>query len=270
MPYLWLTIAIVLYGVGLVYALFTLRARREHLESVVIAAVRAGALFHLVALSESVWSSGNLTFLTVQRAESLLAFLLMLLFFFTYWRYQTMSHGIFVFPLVFLLTLFTAIGDKPIEFNSSLLRSGWIFTHIALILAGYAALFFSFASSILYLVQERSLKSRSFTGVSARLPALQVIDDIGFRSLLLGFPFMTLGLIAGSVIAEASYGAGFFRDPKIVLSLVMWAVYMLLLYSRWTAGWRGRRAALLSTVAFISATLAWAANYISSVHRFGQ
>ena len=270
MPHLWLTLAILLYSIGLVYTLLTLRDRREHLDRAVMAAVRVGALFHLVALTESVWNSGDLTALTVQRAESVLAFLLMVLFFFTYWRYKTLSHGIFVFPLVILLTLFTAFGDKPIEFQSELLGSGWIFSHIALILAGYAALFFSFSSSILYLVQERSLKTHSFAAIASRLPALQVIDDIGFRSLLVGFPFMTMGLVAGAVIAEASYGASFFRDPKVVLSLVMWTVYMVLLYSRWTAGWRGRRAALLSTVAFLSATLAWAANYVSSVHRFGQ
>lgn len=270
MPIFWLTLALVLYGAGLVYSLLMLQQRREYLERTVVATVRVGALFHFVALAESVWDSGHLASLTVERAESLLAFLLMVVFFFTYWRYRTMSHGIFVFPLVFLLTLFTALGNKPLEFQSSMMRSGWIFTHIALILTGYAALFFSFASSILYLLQERSLKNRSLQGFSARLPALQVIDDIGFQSLLVGFPFMTVGLIAGSVIAEASYGAAFFRDPKIVLSVVMWSVYLLLLFSRWASGWRGRRAALLSTVAFICATMAWAANYISSVHRFGQ
>ena len=62
----------------------------------------------------------------------------------------------------------------------------------------------------------------------------------------------------------------YFRDPKVVLSLLMWAVYMLLLFTRWNAGWRGRRAAVLSSVAFVTATLAWAANYISLVHRYGE
>lgn len=265
MPHFWLTIAIVLYGCGLLYSLLTLHGRRERLERVVIALVRIGALFHFVALAESAWTTRQLSFLVTQRAESILAFLLMVSFFFVYWRYKTFSHGIFVFPLVFLLTLFTVLGHKSIEFASPILRSGWIFTHIALILAGYAALFFSFSSSLLYLAQERSLKSHSVGGIASRLPALQVIDDIGFRSLLLGFPFMTLGLLAGAVIAESSYGPMFFRDPKIVLSLIMWTVYLVLLFSRWTVGWRGRRAALLSTVAFTAATLAWAANYITAV-----
>ena len=102
----------------------------------------------------------------------------------------------------------------------------------------------------------------------SRLPALEVIDQMGYRSLLLGFPFMTFGIVAGSVIAQSEFGSLYFLDPKIVLSLLMYAVYMLLVYTRWNSGWRGRRAAYLSTFAFLAAVLAWAANYVSGVHRF--
>jgi len=86
--------------------------------------------------------------------------------------------------------------------------------------------------------------------------------------LLFGFPFMTLGLVAGSVLAIDKYGPLFFYDPKILLSFIMWAVYMLLLYVRWNSGWRGRRAAFLATFAFIIALGVWAANSFSRTHRF--
>ena len=65
-----------------------------------------------------------------------------------------------------------------------------------------------------------------------------------------------------------TYGRVVFLDPKILLSLLMWVVYLLLLYMRWSSGWRGRRAALLATCAFVIALAAWAANYFSRVHRF--
>ncbi len=102
----------------------------------------------------------------------------------------------------------------------------------------------------------------------SRLPSLQVIDDIGYRSLMLGFPFMTLGLIAGSVVAESTYGRIDFLDPKILLSILMWAVYLLMVFTRLNAGWRGRRAAMLASVAFVAAIVAWIANYFSGMHRF--
>ncbi len=102
----------------------------------------------------------------------------------------------------------------------------------------------------------------------SRLPALQVIDDIGYRSLMLGFPFMTLGLLAGIVVAESTYKRIDFFDPKILLSILMWAVYLLMVFMRLHAGWRGRRAALLASVAFITVIMAWIANYFSKIHGF--
>ena len=132
---------------------------------------------------------------------------------------------------------------------------------------GYSALFFSFFASILYLIQEKNLKAKGLTGgFWSRLPALATIDEIGYKCLVFGFPFMTLGLIAGSMLAELRYGATYFRDPKILLSMLMWAVYMVLLYTRWSAGWRGRRAAYLAAFAFGAAVLAWSAN--NGWHRF--
>ena len=64
--------------------------------------------------------------------------------------------------------------------------------------------------------------------------------------------------------------SAFFLDPKILLSLLMWAMYMLLLFTRWNSGWRGRRAAFLSSFAFLIALVAFAANYFSGVHHFLQ
>jgi ABC-type uncharacterized transport system permease subunit len=268
MPLLWLRISVALYGVGLLYALLALSRRSQALVRFTFPAVALGMVFQFVSIVETARLDGHLAPATIHDSESLLAFLVMVFFVAIYARYRTLSPGIFVFPLVFLLTFAAAIGKEPPQFASPLLRSGWIVLHITLIFSGYAALFFSFAASLLYLLQERGLKAKQSAGIVSKLPALEVIDDIGYKSLLLGFPFMTLGLIVGAAIAQAEFGAGFFRDPKILLSILMWAVYMVLLFTRWSAGWRGRRAAFMSTVAFLAAVGAWAANYFSGVHRF--
>jgi ABC-type uncharacterized transport system permease subunit len=118
------------------------------------------------------------------------------------------------------------------------------------------------------LLQERRLKAKKPSSLISFLPALEVIDQIGYRSLLLGFPFMTLGLITGSIVAMSTYGHIDFADPKILLSILMWAVYMIMVFTRWNSGWRGRRAAVLATFAFVAAIVAWAANYFSTIHRF--
>jgi ABC-type uncharacterized transport system permease subunit len=267
MPLLWLRLAVVFYGLGLVYSLLLLSKRGDVLARIAGPAVGLGMTFQLVSLVEFAVLEGKIT-ASVHHSESLLAFVIMVVFMIFFVRYRTTSPGIFVFPLVFFLTFASAIGPHPFAFTSPLLRNSWIIVHIILIFTGYAGLFLSFGASLLYLVQERGLKSKQPGTFMGRLPALQTIDEIGYRALLLGFPFMTFGLVAGSVLAENKYGSMFFADPKVLLSIIMWVVYMILLYTRWNSGWRGRKAAYLSAFAFIAAVSAWAANYFSRLHRF--
>jgi len=270
MPILWLRVALGFYAVGLIYALVALTRRSHLLDKVALPAMTLGMVFQFVSLTEAMLLSWQLTLTSVHNSESFLAFLVMTGFMIVYLTYRTTSPGIVVFPLVFVLTFIAATGQQPFLLTSPGMRTGWLFAHIALIFTGYAALFLSFGASLLYLVQERSLKSKKAAGMMSRLPALEVIDQIGYRSLLLGFPFMTLGLIAGTVVAQATFGRVDFLDPKVLLSVLMWAVYMIMLYTRWNAGWRGRRAAYLATGAFVAAVVAWAANYFSTIHRFVQ
>jgi ABC-type uncharacterized transport system permease subunit len=267
MPLFWLRVALSLYGVGLLYAVLSLWGGRPVLTRVVLPAVGLGTIFQFVALLEygMLGPTGSPSFL--HQGESLLAFLLMAFFFAVYLRYHTTSPGVAVFPMVFLLTVLASAPSSLMGSPSPGVSDRWIIIHVGLILVGYSALFFSFFASILYLVQERNLKAKATEGgFWLRLPALATIDEIGYKCLVFGFPFMTLGLIAGSILAERRFGSSYFRDPKILLSILMWAVYMVLLYTRWSAGWRGRRAAYLAAFAFGAAVLAWSVN--NGWHRF--
>jgi ABC-type uncharacterized transport system permease subunit len=269
MSLLWLRFALGCYLVGLVYAFVALARTSDLLSRVALHAASLGMVFHFVSLTEEflthqfVWGS-------VHNAESLLAFLSMSFFMVIYAIYKTTSPGVVVFPIVFLLTFVPAIDQQPVLLATFVQSRGWLIAHIILIFMGYAALVLSFGASLLYLLQERRLKSKKPTSTISFLPALEVIDQIGYRSLLLGFPFMTLGLLTGSVVALATYGRVDLLDPKILLSLLMWAVYMVMVFTRWNSGWRGRRAAFLATFAFVAALAAWAANYFSSMHRFAS
>ena len=267
MPLFWLRIALTLYGVGLLYAILSLWGGRQVLTRIMLPAVGLGAVFHLVAITEYAMLGDVWTTAFPHQVESLLSFVLMAFFFVVYLRYKTSSPGIAVFPVVFILMVSASSPAAQSNSPSPFATPGWIFMHVVLILVGYSALFFSFFASILYLIQERNLKAVSAGGgFWSKLPALATIDEIGYKCLVVGFPFMTLGLVAGSILAEARYGASYFKDPKIVLSILMWAVYMVLLYTRWSAGWRGRRAAYLAAFAFGAAMLAWSAN--NGWHRY--
>jgi ABC-type transport system involved in cytochrome c biogenesis permease subunit len=129
---------------------------------------------------------------------------------------------------------------------------------------------------VFYLLQERRLKSKFGARKESRwlpldwLPSLDSLERIAHATLEFGFPCMTVGLVIGSVLAqETALGAAYFRDPKVVASFAMWAVYVALLLVRRGAGLRGRRAAYLSGAVFLVMLAVMAANVISRVHRFG-
>ena len=94
------------------------------------------------------------------------------------------------------------------------------------------------------------------------------MDSISNTSLTVGFHCMTLGLLAGSLIAQQSVGSTYFLDPKVLLSFAMWVLYLFMLFLRRSVGLRGRRAVYASSFAFIVIISVWAANLLSSVHRF--
>ena len=97
---------------------------------------------------------------------------------------------------------------------------------------------------------------------------LETTDQIALKSLLFGLPCMTAGLLIGSLIAQVTVGASYFRDPKILLAFAMWLVYIGMIHIRRIAGLRGRRAVYLSSFVFFIVLAVWAANQFSSVHRF--
>lgn len=268
MPLLWLRVATVLYGVGLVHAILMLRQRGERSGRIAVPAVGLGIVFHLVSILETAVLSGYAELLNIRNAESLLALIIGLIFMVLYVRYKTASPAAFVFPLIFILTFASAIAQHPVAFSSPTFRSGWIVFHVFTLLFGYAMLFLSFVSSLLYLILSRQLKRKQTSNWAAHMPALQVVDELGYKALLLGFPFMTVGLLAGAVVAQERYGATYFTDPKVLLSLLMWGIYLVLLYTRWSAGWRGKKAAYLASFGFIVSVCAWGANYMSKLHRF--
>jgi ABC-type uncharacterized transport system permease subunit len=269
MSLLWLRFALACYFIGLVYAFVALNRTSDLFSRIALHAASLGMVFHFVSLVE-LFLSGEVVWASLHNGESLLAFVSMTFFMVIYAIYHTTSPGVVVFPVVFFLTFVAAVDQQPVLLTQFVSHTGWLVAHIILIFTGYAALVLSFGASLLYLVQERRLKAKKSATLTSFLPALEVIDQIGYRSLLLGFPFMTLGLLTGSVLAILVYGHVNFLDPKFSLSLLTWAVYMLMVFTRWNSGWRGRRAAVLATFAFVAALAAWAANYFSAMHRFAS
>ncbi|MCU1314142.1 MAG: hypothetical protein JWM54_1899 [Acidobacteriaceae bacterium] len=268
MSLLWLRVAAVLYAVAGATAFPAVLYGQPRLQRISLPAAVAGFFFHLVAVVELMVAAHHLVPLGWVEVQATLALLIVLAYLLVYVAYRATAFGIFALPLALVVMLAPAMGANGASFVTPEMRSGWLVLHISALLAAYTALLFSLLASVLYLAQERRLKSKESIGFLAWLPPLETIDRIAYLSLLIGFPCMTLGLLAGSLIAQQSVGAAYFLDAKVLLSFAMWGVYILMLLVRRSTGLRGRRAIYLSSVVFLVVLSVWAANQFSSVHRF--
>ncbi|PYM19906.1 MAG: c-type cytochrome biogenesis protein CcsB [Candidatus Rokuibacteriota bacterium] len=159
----------------------------------------------------------------------------------------------FVLPIVVLLSLKTTTS-RPANL-APVLASAWIWIHIALAMVGFAAFVFNFVGAIMYLLQERQLKGKRPGAFYYRLPALETLDRLTFRTLALGFPFLTVGLLLGAIWARTAWGSALTFDPLAFFSLVAWIIYAGTLAGRAAAGWHGRRAAYFAIVGFAALVL---------------
>ena len=165
-------------------------------------------------------------------------------------KYQVKFLAAFISPLAALLIILSALFPKEILPLAPVLKSNWLPIHVIFAFLGNALLTLAFAAGVMYLIQERQIKSKKIGLFYYRLPALKLLDDLNYRCLTIGFPLLTLGIISGSVWAESAWGSYWSWDPKETWSLITWFLYAALLHGRLAIGWRGRKAALLSIVGF--------------------
>jgi ABC-type uncharacterized transport system permease subunit len=270
MSLLWLRVAVLLYGIAALAVLPAALYDRPRWRHIAIPATIAAVLFHFVSLAEMLNAAHHRLLVDTHETQTFLSLLLVSAFLLVYWRYKTVALGVFILPVCFLLGLIPAFHPGQESTAFPIINTGWIFLHVALLLAAYAALVLSLLASLLYLIQERRLKQKSST--LPWLPPfetpLEVLDQIAQKALLFGLPCMTAGLLIGSLIAQVTVGASYFRDPKILLAFAMWLVYIGMIHIRRIAGLRGRRAVYLSSFVFFIVLAVWAANQFSAVHRF--
>jgi len=276
MHLLWLRVATILYAAASVTIFPAVLNSSERARRWCVHLGGMAFFFHFVSAVEMLVQAHRWVPVGAREVESLLGLAVVGLYFLAWWLYDAISLGVFALPITFFLVFVPSLGVQGYAFPSQGVRTSWLVAHIAALLCAYAALGFSLLSSILYLALERRLKSKlknlTETGRSAFdwLPPLDTLERLANSMLLFGFPCMTVGLILGAVLVqETSLGAAYFADPKVLASFVMWGLYVILIFLRWTAGLRGRKAAYFSGAVLIFMICVWAANIVSRVHRFG-
>jgi ABC-type transport system involved in cytochrome c biogenesis permease subunit len=180
--------------------------------------------------------------------------MIVLAYLMTYVRSSVDALGLLAYPAAFALMMLAAL-TRPDAVPDPLLKSVYFPVHVTMAFIGYASLFVAFAMGLLYLVQERELKSRSPRAFYYLIPSLERCDTVSGRSVMVGFGFLTLAILTGLLWSHHARGRYWSWDAKEFTALSAWGIYVGLLVTRWRTGWGGRRAALLGVAGFAAVAL---------------
>jgi ABC-type transport system involved in cytochrome c biogenesis permease subunit len=166
--------------------------------------------------------------------------------------------GVFIMPMLMGLQTIPALWPG-VENVDPVLDSPWFWVHLLSMMFSYATFALAGMLGLTYMLQFKEIKKKHLGYFYARLPSLHVLDAMNSRAVVVGWLFLTIGVVVGVVwTAQAralapgnsNLQAMSLNDPKILIALLTWAVYSFEVFARSTMGWTGRRAAWLSALGF--------------------
>ena len=159
--------------------------------------------------------------------------------------YRLSLLGFFTSPLVFFFQMFALLTpwDAPARLRPA--PNAWLELHAAVSIVAYGAFALAGVAGVMYLAQERQLKTHNLKSIFYHLPPIRDLATANTRLVLTGLALLTVGLLAGFAMGNAGAHAA-----KIVWSSAVWLLYALLAGAEWWRRISPRRAALMSVGAF--------------------
>ncbi len=195
-----------------------------------------------------------------------------LLYLFIERKYGNRIIGAFAVPLAFLAMAYASLApniSSQIRPLLPALKSNWLIAHVMTCFVGYAAFAIAFGLSIMYLLKRTS--SDNENRLFGLFPTPDTLDELTHQMVMLGFLFLTIGIITGAVWANSAWGRYWGWDPKETWSLITWFVYATLLHARLMRGWQGKRIAFISIIGFAAVIFTYfGVNYLPGLHSYGS
>ncbi|MBI4850183.1 MAG: c-type cytochrome biogenesis protein CcsB [Nitrospirae bacterium] len=176
--------------------------------------------------------------------------------------------GIFLVVLIAMGMDFLSLSAEE---RKELIQSHFLKTTFRSDSGGVAAASYVIGIAAIYLIWQFGLGLKKVLGSLAVTP--QMLEDIEYKSIAIGFPLFTIGgLIMGAIWANSAWGKYWSWDPKETWSLITWFVYALYIHARFVAGWRGKRVAILAVVGFVAVIFTYlGVNLVlSGLHSYGS
>jgi cytochrome c-type biogenesis protein CcsB len=182
-----------------------------------------------------------------------------------YWferGYRQRILGLIALPLTIGLMLYATTVPASIEPLVPALQNNLLLTvHVAVAIVAYGSFSIAFGAALLFLAQPN--------GGRWGLPKPSVLDEISYKAVVIGFPFLTSVIVLGAIWADVAWGSYWSWDPKETASLVTWLIYGAYLHARVVRGWTGRRAAVLLLFGFAATLFTYFGNlFFGGLHSY--
>jgi cytochrome c-type biogenesis protein CcsB len=251
MALIFFKISLTLYLAGtLGYLLFIIFQKKE-LARYSYGVLLVGFGFHTLAIALKYYQIGSFPVTTFRESLSFFAWAIIGAYLLIQLRFNIRVLGSFLTPLAAVMMISSSFLPAQPMPGPPLLRSFWLLVHVVTIFLGNGVFAIAFLAGLMYLIQEREIKSKRLGTLYHRLPSLEVLDALNYNCLIIGFTLLTLGMLSGSLYAQVILGSFWRWDPKEVWSLITWLLYAALLHGRLVSGWRGRRSAQISILGFL-------------------
>jgi cytochrome c-type biogenesis protein CcsB len=185
-------------------------------------------------------------------------------------KYETRQVSAFILLVIsaavgFLLWYMTSRDAHEIQPLVPALQSWWMKIHVPANFIGYGTFALAAMVGVAYLLKSKSI-------LADRLPPLEVLDDIMYKAIAVGFAFFTIATILGALWAAEAWGGYWSWDPKETWALIVWLNYAAWLHMRLMKGLRGQVAAwwaigglLVTSFAFLGVNM-----FLSGLHSYGE
>jgi len=252
-------IPLILYAAaGVVYAVHFVR-RQPGVGRAATTLLLLGALAHTFVIGMQTMEVRHVPVANLSRAVSSFVWMLALSYLYLELATDERAMGVFIVPIMVGLQMIPVL-NPGVENADPLLDSPWFWVHVASLLFAYASFALAAMLGLTYMLQFKEIKKKHLGYLYTRLPSLHVLDAMNSRAVVVGWLFLTVGVVVGVVwTAQAralspgniNLQAMSLNDPKIFIALLTWAVYSFEVFARRTLGWTGRRSAWLSALGFV-------------------
>jgi len=244
---IFFTITLIVYLAATVLYILYAVFRKEKIGKVATWVLAIGLLGQTVALVLKTLEVKRAPFVSIYETMVFWSWLIALIYLLFQLKFRIRVLGALITPLAFLAIAIASLLPSSYKEASPLvpaLQSGWLPFHIATCFIAYACFAVSFAVGLAFLLKQVDKPNALLTKDN--------LDIIGYKSISVGFPFLTLGIISGAIWANVAWGAYWSWDPKETWSLITWFIYAIYLHLRIVAKWKGKSSAITSIVGFLA------------------